>query len=104
MGWDELLKATFPMGSMTGAPKRRAMELIAETELKPRGYFSGTFGYVLPNGDFDFSVIIRTLFLKDSTIDFWAGGAIVWDSTADEEWAEASLKMEGMRFAAGVNL
>jgi len=99
--WEKLLGATFPMGSMTGAPKRRAIEIIAETEATPRGYFSGAFGYILPNGDFDLAVIIRTLFLQNLSVEYWSGGAIVWDSTAEQEWAETALKMESMRFATG---
>jgi anthranilate/para-aminobenzoate synthase component I len=86
---------------MTGAPKRRAIEIIAETEATPRGYFSGAFGYILPNGDFDLAVIIRTLFLQNLSVEYWSGGAIVWDSTAEQEWAETALKMESMRFATG---
>lgn len=96
-----ILRATFPMGSMTGAPKERAMDIIRETEDGPRGYFSGAVGYILPDGDFDLAVVIRTLFVKGNTVSYWAGGAIVWDSDVEQEWAEASLKMEGMRHALG---
>jgi para-aminobenzoate synthetase component 1 len=97
LDFTSILKSTFPMGSMTGAPKWKALELIAETEASPRGYFSGAVGYILPNGDFDFAVIIRSLLLKKDTTEYWAGGAIVWDSTAEEEWAESDLKMGSMR-------
>lgn len=96
-----ILQGTFPMGSMTGAPKGRAMDIIRETEDGPRGYFSGAVGYILPDGDFDLAVVIRTLFVKGNTVSYWAGGAIVWDSDVEQEWAEASLKMEGMRHALG---
>lgn len=96
-----ILRATFPMGSMTGAPKERAMDIIRETEDGPRGYFSGAVGYILPDGDFDLAVVIRTVFVEDDTVTYWAGGAIVWDSQVEQEWAEASLKMEGMRHALG---
>ena len=96
-----ILRATFPMGSMTGAPKERAMDIIRETEDRPRGYFSGAVGYILPEGDFDLAVVIRTLFVEGNTVSYWAGGAIVWDSEVEQEWSEASLKMEGMRHALG---
>jgi para-aminobenzoate synthetase component 1 len=99
--FDAMLKATFPMGSMTGAPKKKALELIAETEAAHRGFFSGAFGYILPNGDFDLSVIIRSLFMEKEKLHYSAGGAIVWDSTPPEEYAESLLKMEGMRYASG---
>lgn len=96
-----VLRAMFPMGSMTGAPKERAMDIIRETEDGPRGYFSGAIGYILPEGDFDLAVVIRTLFVEGNTVSYWAGGAIVWDSEVEQEWSEASLKMEGMRHALG---
>ena len=98
--WPGLLRATFPMGSMTGAPKGRALDIIAETEDRSRGYFSGTFGYVRPDGDFDLAVLIRTLFADGKHIHYQAGGAIVWDSETAQEWDEAELKMAGMRKAA----
>ena len=58
-------------------------------------------GYILPEGDFDLAVVIRTLFVEGNTVSYWAGGAIVWDSEVEQEWSEASLKMEGMRHALG---
>jgi len=99
IGWAEILRATFPMGSMAGAPKLRALEIIAEAEDQPRGYFSGAIGYILPSGDFDFAVVIRTLFLTEQQVYYRAGGAIVWDSELQEEYQEASLKMAGIRHA-----
>ncbi len=99
--WPALLQATFPMGSMTGAPKQRALAMIAETEAQPRGYFSGAVGYIMPDGDFDLAVVIRSLFVEGHTVAYAAGGAIVWDSTAAEEWAEADLKLEAMRHVLG---
>ena len=59
--FNDILKATFPMGSMTGAPKIRAMELIEKHESFKRGLYSGSIGYIAPNGDFDLNVIIRTM-------------------------------------------
>jgi anthranilate/para-aminobenzoate synthase component I len=56
----------------------------------------------MPDGDFDLAVIIRTLYKSDKTVSYWAGGAIVWDSDPADEWAEASLKMQGMRYACGL--
>ena len=99
--WPALLRATFPMGSMTGAPKQRALAMIAETEAQARGYFSGAVGYIMPDGDFDLAVVIRSLFVAGCTVSYAAGGAIVWDSTAAEEWAEADLKLEAMRHVLG---
>ena len=85
---------SFPMGSMTGAPKIKVMELIEEYEDVARGLFSGSVGYVTPNGDFDFNVIIRSLFYNSATnvLSYQAGGAITYDSTAEGEWEEMRLK------------
>ena len=61
ISFSEIIKATFPMGSMTGAPKKRVMELIEQYERTKRGIFSGAVGYISPNGDFDFNVVIRSI-------------------------------------------
>ena len=89
-----LLEATFPMGSMTGAPKRRAIEVIDQLEHMKRGPYSGAIGYQSPGGDFDFAVIIRSLFHNRATGKLWyqTGGAIVADSDAVDEWDELQLK------------
>ena len=94
--WVDCIKATFPMGSMTGAPKRRVMELIEQYEQTKRGLFSGAVGYVDPEGDFDFNVIIRTLLYndRDRYVSFQTGGGITFYSNTAEEYAECLLKAE----------
>lgn len=105
--WTEIIQACFPMGSMTGAPKVKVMELIEKYETVDRGLFSGTIGYVSPDGDFDFNVVIRSLFLNTHTkkLSFKAGGGITFNSNAEEEYDEcmakvaAILKLPGLRLS-----
>ena len=94
----DILKATFPMGSMTGAPKIRAMELIEKYESTKRGVYSGSVGYIKPNGDFDFNVIIRTLLYnsKKKYLSCMVGGAITSKSNEKEEYQETLLKAEAL--------
>ena len=82
------------MGSMTGAPKIRSMELIDQYEKSKRGAFSGSFGCISPNGDFDFNVIIRTILYNAETryLSFQVGGAITYAANASEEYEECLLK------------
>jgi para-aminobenzoate synthetase component 1 len=89
-----LLFDAFPMGSMTGAPKRRVMEIIEEVEHFPRGLYSGTIGYLQPDGDFDFNVVIRTLVVERETgnAQMGVGGAITYLSQPDEEYEECWVK------------
>jgi para-aminobenzoate synthetase component 1 len=97
--WVDAIKATFPMGSMTGAPKKRVMELIEEHEQTKRGLFSGSIGYINPTGDFDFNVVIRSL-LYNSTrqyLSFQTGGAITFYSDAAQEYEESLLKAEAIK-------
>ncbi len=98
LNWVDCIKATFPMGSMTGAPKRRVMELIEQYEQTRRGLFSGAVGYVDPGGNFDFNVIIRTLLYNDTDryLSFQTGGGITFYSNAAEEYAECLLKAEAI--------
>ncbi len=90
----DAIRYTFPMGSMTGAPKFKVMELIDEYETQRRGLFSGTVGYITPNGDFDFNVVIRSLFYNSDSkqLSYQTGGAITWDSDPEQEWEEMRLK------------
>lgn len=90
----DAVRNTFPAGSMTGAPKVRAMELIEETERSRRGIYSGSFGYFEPNGDFDFNVVIRTILYNQSQryLSFQVGGAITFASSAESEYEECLLK------------
>lgn len=87
-------RATFPMGSMTGAPKVRAMELIEYFERSKRGLYSGAVGYFMPNGDFDFNVVIRSLLYNGSTgyLSFTVGGAITFKSQPEAEYRECLVK------------
>ncbi|HEY0212384.1 MAG TPA: aminodeoxychorismate synthase component I [Paenirhodobacter sp.] len=87
-----LMAALFPCGSITGAPKIRAMQIIAELEPHPRGVYCGTLGWMGPDGTAAFSVAIRTLSLHGDDITLNVGGGIVSDSTADSEWEEALWK------------
>ena len=92
------VSTTFPMGSMTGAPKVRAMQLIESLELSRRGIYSGAFGYFDPEGDFDFNVVIRSI-LYNSTkryLSFQVGGAITYASDAASEYEECMLKASAM--------
>lgn len=94
----DIIRATFPMGSMTGAPKKRVMELIEQYERSRRGLFSGAIGYVAPNGDFDFNVVIRSMFYNQSTgyLSFQTGSAITFYSDAQQEYEECMLKAGAM--------
>ncbi|EKD54803.1 MAG: hypothetical protein ACD_60C00043G0004 [uncultured bacterium] len=95
----DLLRATFPGGSITGAPKIRAMEIIAEIEPTPRGPYCGSIGYIGFNGDMDFSITIRTFAIKNNIITFQAGGAIVMDSDPLTEYEETLTKSKALRNA-----
>lgn len=90
----DAIKHAFPMGSMTGAPKIKAMELIDEYEQAYRGLFSGAVGYITPASDFDFNVVIRSLFYNSQTkyLSFQAGSAITYDAQAQQEYEECLLK------------
>lgn len=92
------LKNAFPMGSMTGAPKIKAMQLIEEYECTRRGLYSGTVGYISPDGDFDFNVVIRSLQYNAATgaLAFSVGSAITFDSIADDEYNECILKAKAI--------
>ena len=94
----DILRATFPMGSMTGAPKIRAMELIEENEDFKRGLYSGSIGCIAPNGDFDFSVVIRTMIhnRKKKTLSCAVGSAITIKSDAEKEYEECQIKIKKM--------
>ena len=94
MTFADAIRYTFPMGSMTGAPKYKVMQLIDKYEHCRRELFSGTVGYIAPNGDFDFNVVIRSLFYNAGAkyLSYQTGGAITYDSDAEKEWEEMRLK------------
>jgi para-aminobenzoate synthetase component I len=91
----DIIRATFPMGSMTGAPKLNAMKYIDELENFSRGIYAGSIGYIEPNGDFDFNVIIRSLVFnkEDKYLSCAVGGAITILSEPEEEYAECQIKI-----------
>ncbi|MCS6795494.1 MAG: anthranilate synthase component I family protein [Raineya sp.] len=94
-----VIRHAFPMGSMTGAPKIKAMELIDNYENIKRGVFSGAIGYFSPSQDFDFNVIIRSIFYDEAQkyLSFMVGSAITYDSQAEQEYAECLLKAEAIQ-------
>jgi para-aminobenzoate synthetase component 1 len=96
----DALQACFPAGSITGAPKRRAMEVIAELEPDGRSAYCGSIGYLDAGGNCDFNVAIRTLTIERSTLNCWGGGGIVADSTLEEELREIDHKVGALRAAA----
>jgi para-aminobenzoate synthetase / 4-amino-4-deoxychorismate lyase len=87
-----LFSSLFPSGSVTGAPKIRAMQVIRELEKEERKIYTGAIGYILPNREMFFNIPIRTLLLRNNTGEMGIGGGIVWDSTAQGEWDEIMLK------------
>ncbi len=91
----DILKALFPMGSMTGAPKKAAVELSEKYEHHARNWYSGSFGHIAPNGDFDSNVVIRTIFYDKQAERFscMVGGAITSLSDPEEEWEECKTKV-----------
>ena len=95
----DILKATFPMGSMTGVPKKSVMQLIERYEKTKRGLFSGTIGYITPEGDFDFNVVIRSLLYNSTNkyVSMQAGSAITFYSEAEKEYEECLVKIEAMK-------
>lgn len=103
ISFSEILKATFPMGSMTGAPKKRVMELIEQYERTKRGIFSGAVGYISPDGDFDFNVVIRSIMYNAATnfLSFQAGSGITWYSDPEKEWEECLMKAAAIKKALG---
>jgi len=98
INFEKIIKSTFPMGSMTGAPKIRAMELIEKYEKTKRGLYSGTVGYINKTGDFDFNVIIRSILYnqENNYLSFIVGGAITSQSDPEKEYDECLLKAKAM--------
>jgi len=99
----DVLRDAFPMGSMTGAPKVMAMELIERYERSRRGVFSGAIGYFTPEGDFDFNVVIRSILYNAAAqyLSCQVGGAIVFDSIAEQEYEECLVKASALLQALG---
>ncbi len=99
ISWSDMIRETFPMGSMTGAPKKRVMELIEQYEKSRRGIFSGAIGYVTPNRDFDFNVVIRSILYneKDGYLSYQVGSAITFYSDPEKEYEECQLKAAAIK-------
>lgn len=99
VSFEEIIRATFPMGSMTGAPKKRVMQLIEQYEKSLRGIFSGAVGYIAPNGDFDFNVVIRSIMYnaKSQYLSYQVGSGITIYSNPEKEWEECMLKGEAIK-------
>jgi len=99
MHWVDIIRATFPMGSMTGAPKKRVMELIEKYEKTKRGIFSGAVGYINPERDFDFNVVIRSILYNRAKkyLSFSVGSGITFYSDPENEYEECMLKMSSIK-------
>lgn len=97
--FSEIIKATFPMGSMTGAPKKKVMELIHRYEASSRGIFSGSVGYIGPDGNFDFNVVIRSVMYNAQSryLSYQVGSGITIYSRPEQEWEECQLKAEAIK-------
>jgi anthranilate synthase component 1 len=96
----DVLKATFPAGTVSGAPKVRAMEIIDELEPSKRGIYAGAVGYLGFNGDMDLAIAIRTGVIKNNTLHVQAGAGIVADSVPQSEWMETQNKARAVLRAA----
>ena len=98
----DVLRATFPAGTVSGAPKVRAMEIIDELEVSKRGIYAGAVGYLGFNGDMDLAIAIRTGIVKEGTLYVQAGAGIVADSVPRSEWIETQNKARALLRAAEI--
>ena len=94
VGWPEIFKSLFPCGSVTGAPKIRAMEIIQELEAGPRDAYCGSVGYIAPSGDASFSVAIRSVQMSGGLLRYDVGSGVVLDSGGQDEYRECLLKAQ----------
>ncbi len=99
----DIIKSCFPAGSMTGAPKIKAMEICSELEKQNRGVYSGAIGFV-SNTECALSVVIRTLIVRENQFEFQVGGAITFDSDPQKEWQETINKAKGIAKTLGIKL
>jgi para-aminobenzoate synthetase component 1 len=102
--FSDYIKASFPMGSMTGAPKKKVMELINKYETSARGIFSGALGYITPEGDFDFNVVIRSLVYNAKTkyLSYHVGSGITGYSNPEKEYEECLIKAQAIKKVLGI--
>ena len=98
----DVLRATFPAGTVSGAPKVRAMEIIDELEPVKRGIYSGAVGYLGFHGNMDVAIALRTGVVKDGTLHAQAGGGVVADSDPEGEWQETQNKARALLRAAEI--
>ena len=98
----DVLRATLPAGTLSGAPKIRAMQLIDEVEPVKRGIYGGAVGYIGWNGNMDMAIAIRTAVIKDGVLHVQAGGGVVADSDAELEWEETMSKARALIKAAAI--
>lgn len=105
LNWVDAIRATFPMGSMTGAPKNKVVQLIGQYERSRRGIFSGAVGYVSPTGDFDFNVVIRSILYnsENNYLSYLVGSGITFYSDPVSEYEECLVKAEGIKKALGLS-
>ena len=96
----DVLRATFPAGTLTGAPKVRAMELIEQLEPVKRGIYGGACGYLSYSGEMDVAIAIRTGVLKDGILNVQAAAGVVYDSVPEKEWQETEMKARAVLRAA----
>jgi len=102
MGLKDIIENTFPPGSVTGAPKKRTLEIIDELEPHYRGPYCGVIGIFMPNGDLTLSVGIRIVVIRNDSATFWVGSGIVWDSEPEEEYEETLIKAKAILCAMAV--
>ena len=103
--FSKVLKSLFPGGTITGCPKIRCMEIIDELEARPRGFYTGSMGYLAPGPCFDFNILIRSFSLfSNGTLEFQAGAGIVADSDPEREYLETLYKVEALAQALGTSL
>ncbi|SRR5579871_342215 len=103
--FSDILRSVFPAGTITGCPKIRCMEIINELEGRPRGFYTGSMGYVAPGPCFDFNILIRSFTLfSDGSLEFQAGAGIVADSDPHREYMETLYKVEALAQALGTTL
>jgi anthranilate synthase component 1 len=95
----DLVRATFPAGTVSGAPKIRAMQIIHELEKSPRGTYAGVVGYFATDGSLDSCITIRTLVMRGSTVSIQAGGGVVADSDPEKEYQETLNKARALAVA-----
>jgi para-aminobenzoate synthetase component 1 len=99
VNFSTIIKSVFPMGSMTGAPKRKVLELTEKYERTKRGIYSGALGYLSPEGNFDFNVVIRSIMYNEERkyLSYQVGGGITYASDPNLEWEECLLKANAIK-------